>query len=276
MKCLKIGYSPCPNDTFIMAALAEGRVVTPLDLRPVLADVETLNQWALRGALDVTKLSFMALGKVRDTYGLLHTGSALGWGCGPLVVARPGKDLSGLGKGLVAVPGELTTARLLLSLYLGQQPAFRRMIFSDIMPAVSSGEVEYGLIIHEGRFTYPHYGLEALLDLGAWWEGETARPLPLGGIAIRRDLGREAARRVDEAIAASLKRARENPEEPMQYILTHSQEMDPAVVAQHIELYVNSFSDHLGPEGEQAVATLLSRAEEVGLLSASEHPLMAY
>lgn len=276
MTALKIGYSPCPNDTYIMAALAQGSVATHLSLEPVLADVETLNQWALRGRLHVTKLSFMALGMVRETYGLLRTGGALGWGVGPLVVAGPGKDLSDLHSGLVAAPGELTTARMLLNLYLGHKPRFRQMLFSDIMPAVSSGEADFGLIIHEGRFTYPQYDLEALLDLGAWWEQETGRALPLGGIAIHRNLGQDMARSVDDAISASLKMARKNPDEPMQYILTHAQEMDRSVVTQHIQLYVNAFSDDLGPEGVQAVATLFSRAEQAGLIPRSNEPLMAY
>jgi 1,4-dihydroxy-6-naphthoate synthase len=273
---LKLGYSPCPNDTFIMAALAEGRVNTRLTLKPVLADVETLNQWALESRLEASKLSFAALGAVREVYGLLHTGSALGWGCGPLVVARPGSTLSELRTGLVGAPGELTTARLLLSMYLGGEPNYRQMLFSDIMPAVSDGKVDFGLIIHEGRFTYPEYGLEALLDLGQWWESETGRPLPLGGIAIRRDLGEEIARQVDRAIGASLKMSRQDPEEPLPYILTHSQEMDRAVVDQHIHLYVNSFSDELGPEGEKSVELLFSRAETAGLITGSKLPLMAY
>lgn len=273
---LKIGYSPCPNDTFIMAALAEGRVDTPVKLQPVLADVETLNQWAVEARLAVTKLSFMALGMVRESYGLLRSGSALGWGCGPLVVARPGRKLSELGDGLVAIPGDLTTARLLLSLYLGHEPRCRQMVFSEIMPAVSRGDVDLGLIIHEGRFTYHQHGLERLLDLGEWWEEETGRPLPLGGIAICRDLGEKTARQIDAAISSSLKRARTNPDEAMKYILAHSQELDRDVVARHVDLYVNSFSDNLGTEGEQAVATLFSRAEKAGLMPRSTQPLMAY
>ncbi|MDQ7781772.1 MAG: 1,4-dihydroxy-6-naphthoate synthase [Desulfomonilaceae bacterium] len=276
MKTLTIGYSPCPNDTFIMAALAEGRVDTPRKFRPVLADVETLNQWAVESRLEVTKLSFMALGMVRESYGLLRTGSALGWGCGPLIVSRPGRNLSELERGLVAMPGILTSARLLLSLYLGREPGSRQMVFSDIMPAVARGEVDFGLIIHEGRFTYRQHGLIALLDLGEWWQAATGRPLPLGGIAVRRDVGEQTARQVDEAISSSLKRARENPDEPMKYVLAHSQEMDPEVTARHIDLYVNSFSDDLGAAGEQAVATLLSRAEEAGLMPGSTLPLMAY
>jgi len=273
---LKIGYSPCPNDTFIMAALAENRLASPLIFEPLLADVETLNQWALEDRLDVTKLSFMALGQVRNSYGLLSSGGALGWGCGPLLVARPGRTLAQLDHGAVASPGNLTTAALLLSLYLGKQPDFRHMVFSDIMPAVASGEADFGLIIHEGRFTLAAYGLEPLLDLGSWWEQETGRPIPLGGIAIRRDLGLELAQMVDQAIRSSLLDALGTPERTMSYVQSHAQEMDPDVVTQHIKLYVNSLSMDLSAEGQAAVDLLFSKAEGAGFLPHSSMPLMAY
>jgi 1,4-dihydroxy-6-naphthoate synthase len=273
---LNIGYSPCPNDTYIMAALAQDKVDTPLTFNPLLADVETLNQWALAEKLEVTKLSFMALGMVRNSYGLLYAGAALGRGCGPLVVARPGATLAGFDRGLVAAPGDLTTARLLLSLYLGKSPRFKQMVFSDIMPAVARGEADFGLVIHEGRFTFAEHGLEALLDLGKWWEQETGSPIPLGGIAIRRDLGSEVAGMVDQAIYNSLVMARANPAEAMKYVLAYAQEMDMIVVQQHIDLYVNSFSFNIGAEGEEAVRTLFGKAEEAGLLPGSPLPLMAH
>jgi len=273
---LKIGYSPCPNDTFIMAALAENRLASPLIFEPLLADVETLNQWALEDRLDVTKLSFMALGQVRNSYGLLSSGGALGWGCGPLLVTRPGRTLAQLDHGAVASPGNLTTAALLLSLYLGKQPDFRQMVFSDIMPAVASGEADFGLVIHEGRFTLAAYGLEPLLDLGSWWEQETGHPIPLGGIAIRRDLGLELAQMVDHAIRSSLLDALASPERTMSYVQSHAQEMDQDVVTQHIKLYVNSFSMDLSAEGQEAVALLFSKAEGAGFIPRSSIPLMAY
>jgi len=271
-----IGYSPCPNDTYIMAALAGNSIDSPIMFEPVLADVETLNQWALEERLDVTKLSFTALGSVRNSYGLLYAGAALGRGCGPLVVAKPGKSLKDMDRAVIAAPGDLTTACLLLSLYLGQRPEFRQMVFSDIMPAVASGDADFGLIIHEGRFTYGNYGLEALLDLGEWWEQETGAPIPLGGIAVRRDLGSEIAREIDRAIHQSLTAATARPEETMDYILSHAQEMDRNVVMQHIGLYVNSFSIDLGPEGEEAVQILFTRAESSKLIPPSPLPLMAY
>jgi 1,4-dihydroxy-6-naphthoate synthase len=276
MNTLKIGYSPCPNDTYIMAGLAGKRIEMPVALEPVLADVETLNQWALEQRLDVTKLSFMAIGLVRESYGLLYSGGALGLGCGPLVVAQPGRTLDNIGHGVVAAPGRMTTAGLLLSLRLGHAPNFKHMLFSEIMPAVAKGEADYGLVIHEGRFTLAEYGLSCLLDLGQWWEQETGRPLPLGGIAVRRNLGTDTAQIVDRVIRGSLTSAKQYPAETMSYILQHAQEMDPNVVDQHIELYVNTFSLNLGTEGQEAVATLFSRAEQAGLIPASSLPVMAY
>jgi 1,4-dihydroxy-6-naphthoate synthase len=273
---LTIGYSPCPNDTFIMAALAQRLVVAPCDFKPSLADVETLNQWALEKRLDVTKLSFMALGMVRNSYGLLSAGGALGRGCGPLVVARRGATLAGLDSGVVGAPGNLTTARLLLSLFCGRTPQFKQMIFSEVMPAVARGDADFGLVIHEGRFTYANLGLEALLDLGVWWEQKTGLPLPLGGIAIRRDLGPEVARKVEESIRSSLLHATKHPEDIMDYVLSHAQEMDLDVVSRHIELYVTPFSLDVGAEGQYAIETLFSMAEESGLIPTSSLPIMAY
>lgn len=272
---LTIGYSPCPNDTFIMAALAERRIAVPFEFQTALADVETLNQWAVEQRLDVTKLSFMALGVVRESYGLLSSGGALGRGCGPLVVARPGTTLEGLGTGLVAAPGNLTTARLLLSLYCRKTPQFTQMVFSDVMPAVSRGEADFGLLIHEGRFTYEQFGLVSLLDLGAWWEQKTGLPIPLGAIAVRRSMEARTICDVNESIRRSLLSARETPDQAMGYILQHAQEMDPAVVRQHIDLYVNDFSVNLGTEGQKAVETLFSIAEDVGLMPPCSLPLMA-
>jgi 1,4-dihydroxy-6-naphthoate synthase len=273
---LNIGYSPCPNDTYIFAGLAGETIDTPLWFDPVLADVETLNQWAMEQKLEVTKLSFLALGKVRNAYGLLYAGAALGRGCGPIVVARPGTDLSSLETGAVAAPGRLTTACLLLGLYLGKEPQLSQMLFSEVMPAVARGDADFGLVIHEGRFTYEQYGLQVLFDLGAWWEGETGKPIPLGGIAVRRDLGFEVARMVDHAIHASLLSARMDPQAAMKYMTKHAQEMNPEVLRQHVELYVNAFTCDLGTEGEEAVSTLFGMAEARGLIPTSPLPLMAY
>lgn len=276
MKSLTLGYSTCPNDTYIMAALADGRIPSPVHFRITLADVETLNQWALERRLDVTKLSFTALGRVRNDYGLLHCGAALGWGCGPLLVARPGTGLDRLKDGIVAAPGALTTAGLLLSLFHGRAPRFKQMVFSEVMPVVARGEADYGLIIHEGRFTYAQYALEALLDLGSWWEEETGLPIPLGGIAIRRDLGPETAKAVDESIRRSLEEAPRSPAETMRYVRAHAQEMDPDVIQSHIDLYVNTYSSHLSLEAKTAIETLFAKAGQAGVIQPSAMPIAAY
>lgn len=274
MRRMLIGYSPCPNDTFIFAHLA--KVSTGIRFEPVLADVETLNEWAMEARLEVTKLSFSAFGVVRSSYALLHSGSALGRGCGPIVVSRPGRDPSDLKAALVASPGRWTTAALLLGLYLGGPPRFLHMEFSRVMECVARGEADFGLVIHEGRFTFQEKGLEMVVDLGEWWEEKTGRPIPLGGIAVRRDLGEEAAMEVDRAIKASLAMSRRAEPGTMEYVLAHAQEMAPEVVEKHIGLYVNEFTWELGPEGLEAVEELLSMAEEAGLVPRSRSPLMAY
>ena len=276
MKKLSIGYSTCPNDTHIFAGLSAHEKDSSLAFEPVLADVETLNGWALKGKLDITKLSFFAFFKVLKEYALLHSGGALGRGCGPILVARPGVDLNSLKDGIIAAPGNLTTARLLLTLYLGYEPRLQQMVFSNVMPAVRDGKADFGLVIHEGRFTLDAYGLQSILDLGGWWEAETGLPIPLGGIAIRRDLGESTARDVDERIRQSLSLAESGSPMVEDYIISHAQEMDPSVIQQHIDLYVNRFSRDLGDEGQRAVRVLLDRAEKARLLKPCSLPLMAY
>lgn len=274
MKKMRIGYSPCPNDTFIFAHLE--KVSSGIEFEPVLADVETLNQWAMEGRLEVTKLSISALGMVRSSYGLLHSGSALGRGCGPIVVSLPGRDPSELEGALVASPGRWTTAALLLGLYLGRKPRFLHMEFSRVMDCVAGGEADFGLVIHEGRFTFHQKGLEMVADLGEWWEDKTSRPIPLGGIVIRRDLGEELAMEVDQCIKASLERSRRAQPGTMEYVLAHAQEMSLEVVEKHILLYVNEFTWELGREGLEAVEELLSLAEKAKLIPRSAAPLLAY
>jgi 1,4-dihydroxy-6-naphthoate synthase len=271
---LTLGYSPCPNDTFIFYALTHERVPLP-KLRVVerLEDVETLNQLALRGALELTKISYHALGHLRDRYVLLRSGGALGRGCGPLVIARQPGSMADLRGRPLAIPGELTTANLLLQLYDEGFEQVRAMPFDRIMPAVASGSVAAGVIIHESRFTYRQLGLHKILDLGAWWEAETGCPIPLGGILARRDLGSETIRTIEQAIAASLDYAWQHPDEPRNYLRQHAQELDDAVIDQHIGLYVNDFSRALGHAGITAVTTLFERAERRGLIPASDLPL---
>ncbi len=267
---LTIGYSPCPNDTFIFHGLVHGRV--PLRnfrlAEPVLEDVETLNGRALRAELDITKLSFHALGHVLDDYIVLNSGSALGRGCGPLLVTRPGMDVD-LDRASVAVPGVYTTAAMLLRLYAPEAGNVQVMRFEEIMAAVADGRVDYGVIIHESRFTYQEQGLLEVQDLGAWWEEETGLPIPLGCIAARRRLPEHVLRAIDGAVRQSLLLARGLPDRGMAYIRQHAQEMDDAVLRSHIALYVNDFSLELGKEGRAAVAELLRRGRKAGLFPAT-------
>ena len=273
---LAIGYSPCPNDTFIFYALIHGKVRVPgITFREQLEDVETLNRMALENRLDLTKSSYHALGHLRETYALLRSGGALGRGCGPLIVARPGTKLSDLKQGIIAIPGKLTTAYLLLRLFDPSIENVTVMTFDRIMDAVSKGEVTAGLIIHESRFTYPLYKLEKLLDLGAWWEQHAGLPIPLGGILGRRALGRDLLLRVEAGIRESVQYAYAHPEEVMGYCGMHSQEMDHVVMKSHIDLYVNDFSLDLGREGLAAVQRLFREAEERGIFPSSEEPLLA-
>lgn len=271
---LTLGFSPCPNDTYIFHALVHGLVDTAgLAFRERLEDVETLNRLALEGALDVSKVSYHALGFLRDKYVLLRSGGALGRGCGPLVVTKGATSMAELRGKPIAVPGRYTTAALLLRLFDPTLDTLVYLPFHEIMGAVARGDVGAGVIIHESRFTFPEYGITKLLDLGEWWEGETGCPIPLGGIVARRSLGQEVVAAIDRAIGASVAHARAIPGAAAGYIRAHSQEMSDEVCAAHIDLYVNDYSLQLGPEGEAAVATLLQRAEAAGVIPRSVAPL---
>lgn len=274
-KMVTIGYSPCPNDTFIFYALVHGKVRAPgIEFREQLEDVETLNRMALDGTLDITKISYHALGHLREQYALLRSGSALGRGCGPLIVARPGTKLPDLKQGKIAIPGRLTTAYLLLRLFDPSLENVVVMTFDRIMNAVSNGDATAGLIIHESRFTYPLYKLEKLIDLGEWWENHSGLPIPLGGILGKRSLGADALNSIESGICDSLRYARTHSGEVMNYCRQHSQEMDEQVMKNHINLYVNDFSLELGNEGLAAVNRLLAEAEERGVFPRSEKPLL--
>jgi 1,4-dihydroxy-6-naphthoate synthase len=271
-----LGFSPCPNDTFMFYPLVHGLVDTAgLTFRERLEDVETLNQLALAGVLDVTKVSYHALGHIRERYALLRSGSALGRGCGPLLVARKEINPANLRSRRIAVPGLYTTALLLLRLLDPLLDNFVVMPFNEIMDAVLTGTVDAGLIIHESRFTYQAAGLHKLVDLGEWWEGETGLPIPLGGIVAKRSLGSETIAVVERALRNGVAYARNNPAEAAGYIREHAQEMSDEVCAAHIGLYVNDFSAELGEEGERAIAELLRRAETSGIIPASDISLFS-
>jgi len=273
---LTLGFSPCPNDTFMFYPLVHGLVDTSgLTFRERLEDVETLNRLALAGELDITKVSYHALGHIRDQYALLRSGSALGRGCGPLLVARDDLDPADLRGRRIAVPGQYTTALLLLRLLDPQLDNFIIMPFNEIMDAVLTDKADAGLIIHESRFTYRDLGLHRLVDLGEWWESETGLPIPLGGIVARRSLGAETIAVIERALRAGVAYARSHPAEATRYIREHAQEISDEVCAAHIGLYVNDFSAQLGDEGERAIAELLRRAEKSGIIPRSDRNLFS-
>ncbi len=276
MHILSLGYSPCPNDTFIFYGLVQGRIpLSGLTFRERLEDVETLNFLAGSGRLDVTKISFHAFGHLRGDYALLRTGGALGRGCGPLVVGRRSLSPGELSRCRIAIPGRQTTAGLLLQLYGIGGGHTVVMPYDGILAAVREGLVDAGLIIHESRFTYQDHGLICLLDLGRWWQEKTGLPLPLGGILARRSLGAPLIGAIEQAVGDSAAYARRHSEETRAYIRQHAQELDDEVIDRHIALYVNEFSLDLGSEGEAAVRELLARAEERKLIPPHAGPLFA-
>jgi len=276
-RLLTLGYSPCPNDTFIFYAMTHGHIPQPgFTIKERLEDVETLNRLALDGLLDLTKISYHAYGHLRDSYALLRSGGALGRGCGPLVIAPEATTMAQLRGRRIAIPGQLTTANLLLQLYGEGYDDLLILPFDRIVPALLSGAAEAGVIIHESRFTYQAAGFHEVLDLGAWWEEDTGLPIPLGGILARRELGREMITAVDRALRSSLIYAWQNPGEPRAYIRQHAQELDDQVIDAHIDLYVNDFSLDLGATGEAAVNELLRRAESRALIPASQAPLFTF
>lgn len=275
---LTLAYSTCPNDTFLFHALATGLIdLKGLSYSIALDDVESLNQKARKGVFDISKLSFAAMGHLQDSYGLLRSGAALGRGCGPLVIARPdqAKDLKTSKDVSIAVPGLYTTANLLLGLFLGRQVRVTPMVFDEVMPAVASGQYDFGVIIHEGRFTFPSYGLCQVVDLGAWWETETGLPIPLGGIAVKRNLPPQTIETIERSISQSVSYAFEHPDESKDYVKQHAQELADDVIRQHINLYVNEFTVNLGPDGTEAVKHFFNLARSNGVLPHSSKPLFA-
>lgn len=252
---LNFAFSSCPNDTFAFHAMVHGLVQGPRVV-PHIDDVEALNARAEREEAEVTKISIAAYGRIRNRYALLRAGGAAGFGVGPIVVARTPRSVGGR----VAIPGERTTAALLLHL-LGRFDTVP-MRFDQIEQAVLSGAVDCGVLIHEGRFTYQAKGLSLLADLGAIWEERMKSPLPLAAIAIRRDLAEMSGVEFDRALRASVEYAFAHPDASREYVAAHAQEMDPSVMAQHIALYVNDYTLALD---ERAVHALLEWAQQQGI-----------
>lgn len=256
---LTLGFSPCPNDTFIFDALVNKKIDTgEFEFETVLADVETLNQWALEGKLDITKLSFPAFFRSLQHYTLLNTGSALGKGVGPLLITDSQTELTDdeINQASIALPGLHTTANLLFSFAYPEARDKTFMIFSAIENALVNKETDLGVIIHENRFTYQQKGLQKVKDLGEYWEQRMGLPIPLGGIAINQSIKRSTALKVNELIRKSLEFAFNNYPLITDYVKQHSQEMSEEVMRQHINLYVNNYSLELGDEGKRAIESL--------------------
>lgn len=254
-----LGFSPCPNDTFIFDALVNKKIDTQgFEFEVLLEDVETLNQWALEGKLDITKLSFPAFFNSLSHYTLLNSGSAIGKGAGPLLISDIAYELSTeeINQALVALPGANTTANLLFSFAYPDATDKSFMLFSAIEDALINKEVDLGVIIHENRFTYQQKGLHKVKDLGQYWEEKMELPLPLGGIAINQSVKRSTALKIDSLICKSLEFAFANYPDIPNYVKQHSQTMSEEVMRQHINLYVNNYSLELGDEGKLAIENL--------------------
>lgn len=272
---LTLGYSPCPNDCFIFDALVHNKIDTEgLEFKVELHDVETLNQKALKGELDITKLSFHAYGYVLKNYILLRAGSALGFNCGPLLVENGKWKREDVGSMKVAIPGKMTTANFLLSLAYPDLKNKVEYVFSEIEDAVLLGKVDAGLLIHENRFTYEEKGLKKIMDLGEYWESLIHAPIPLGGIVIKRNLDKALQQKVNRVIKKSVEFAFANPESCMSYVKAHAQEMSEEVMKKHIALYVNKFSMDLGTEGMNAVHLMFNKAKELKLFNFGEEKLV--
>lgn len=272
---LSLGFSPCPNDTFIFDAMIHQKVDTEgLSFEVVYEDVETLNQRAFRADLDITKLSYHAYAYLTDHYVLLHSGSALGFGVGPLLICNDPSILqegiesltSRIGNLKVGIPGKYTTANFLLGLAFPEAENKIEMKFSDIEPALLNNRIDLGVIIHENRFTYEDKGLLKVLDLGEYWEKLTACPIPLGGIMVRRNLPDHIRQKVNRIIQRSVMFAIKNPLSGLDFIRSHAQEMSTEVMYKHIELYVNKYSVDLGDEGRKAVNIFFEEASKKGII----------
>jgi 1,4-dihydroxy-6-naphthoate synthase len=261
---LSFGFSPCPNDTFAFHAVVHGLVGSDLRVRASLRDIEELNRAARTGELELSKISVGALAGLGDRYRPLRAGAALGHGVGPLVVAREAASLADAAAGRIAVPGLDTTAFLLLSQAAPALGDVVELRYDRILDAVSTGEVDAGLIIHESRFTYQDHGLVRVADLGEWWEGETGLPVPLAVIGARADLDDELVELAEHALRISVERAFAEPEASRAYVRAHSQELSDDVCDQHIALYVNEFSIDLGDDGMRAIEALTSRSGVAG------------
>ena len=263
---LSLGFSPCPNDTFIFDALIHHKIDTEeLEFEVFYDDVETLNQKAFRGELDITKLSYHAFAYMADKYVLLDSGSALGYGVGPMLISNVEISISDLENNpdyKIGIPGKYTTANFLLGLAFPNAKNKVELVFSDIENAVIEGRVDVGLIIHENRFTYQDKGLKKIIDLGDYWEKQTGCAIPLGGIVANRNLPLDVQHTVNRVLRKSVEFAFANPKSGLEFIRSHAQEMSEEVMYKHIDLYVNKYSVELGDEGRKAIKLMFDTATQ--------------
>ena len=277
MTKLSLGFSPCPNDTFIFDALIHHKIDTEgLEFDVFFDDVETLNKKALQGELDITKLSFHAFAHVSDKYVLLDAGSALGFGVGPLLISKTAhtpEEVKSKPSLSVGIPGIYTTANFLLTIAFPELQNKKELVFSAIEESLLNQELDLGVIIHENRFTYAQKGLHKILDLGDYWEQQTGMPIPLGGIMINRNIDLETQLTVNRLIRKSVEYAFEHPEASSDFVRQHAQELDASVRKQHIDLYVNQYSIDLGDLGKKAIRVLFEKGQAAGLISASTKQL---
>ncbi|MBY0476138.1 MAG: 1,4-dihydroxy-6-naphthoate synthase [Chitinophagaceae bacterium] len=258
-----LGFSPCPNDTFIFDALVNKKIDTEgFDFDVQLEDVQTLNEWALRGMLDFSKISYGVYPLIKEGYHLLQSGGALGKGVGPLLISKsPVNDLhKAIETGSIAIPGKNTTAHFLFMQAFPNAANKKFMVFYEIEEAVLCGKVDAGVIIHENRFTYQQKGLLKLIDLGEYWEQTTGYPIPLGGIVAHHRINKSTQKKVDGLIRKSVEYAFANYPFVSEYVKQHSQEMSEEVMRMHIDLYVNNYSLNLGDDGMKAVECLMQIA----------------
>jgi 1,4-dihydroxy-6-naphthoate synthase len=266
---LTLGFSPCPNDCFMFDAIVHRRIdLDGLEFTLVMEDVEALNRRAFTGEIDVTKLSYHALAYCVAEFAVLDAGSALGRGCGPLLISARSMSTDEVAAGTVrvAIPGKYTTANFLMSLAFPQARDKTQLMFSEIESAVMEGRFDAGVIIHENRFTYQAKGLHKVVDLGDFWERTTGAPIPLGGIAVKRSLPVDVQLRMNRVMRQSVEYAFAHRESSREFVRAHAQEMSEEVMRQHIDLYVNEYSVDLGPDGRRAVELLFERAAAAGIV----------
>jgi 1,4-dihydroxy-6-naphthoate synthase len=273
-KAFSLGFSPCPNDTFIFDALVNNKIDTEgIVFKPCIEDIEALNRHALLKEPDITKLSFFAFAEVSDEYELLDAGSALGNNCGPILISKIKYDLKDIDELTIAIPGKYTSANSLFSIAFPRAKKKKELLFSEIEDAILKGLVDAGVIIHESRFTYKEKGLMKMIDLGEYWESKMKLPVPLGGIAIKRNIPEVMKQKINALVRKSIEFAIQNPDSSKEYVKKHAQEMDEKVISEHIGLYVNKYSIDLGADGKNAINRYFERTQEAGITKQIGHKI---